>query len=56
MPKDSNILFWTREDLRAEIERLKALTIEMDKTINESQAGVRNLKAEVERLKEGKQS
>jgi hypothetical protein len=24
MPKDSNILFWTREELRAEIERLRA--------------------------------
>ena len=31
--------------------RLKALTIEMDKTINESQAGVRYLQSEVERLK-----
>jgi hypothetical protein len=30
--------------------RLKALTVEMDKTINISQAGCRELKAEVERM------
>lgn len=33
-----------------EKDRLKALTVEMDKTINISQAGYRELKAEVERL------
>jgi hypothetical protein len=36
--------------LLTEKQRLDALTDEMDKTINESQAGVRSLKAEVERL------
>ena len=35
----------------ADYARLKALIIEMDKTINESQAGVRYLQSEVERLK-----
>ena len=35
----------------AENPRLKALTAEMDKTINASQAECRRLKAEVERLK-----
>ena len=34
-----------------EIARLKALTVEMDKTINISQSGCRELKAEVDRLK-----
>jgi len=34
-----------------EIARLKALTVEMDKTINISQTGCRELKAEVERLR-----
>ena len=38
------------EELQAENARLKALTAEMDKTINISQAGCRLLKAEVERL------
>jgi len=38
-------------DHAAENARLKALIIEMDKTINESQAGVRYLQSEVERLK-----
>ena len=37
-------------ELNAENAQLKALTIEMDKTINISQAGCRQLKAEVERL------
>jgi len=36
--------------LKAEVEQLKTLTVEMDKTINISQAGCRELKAEVERL------
>ena len=36
--------------LEAENARLKTLTVEMDKTINISQAGYRELKAEVERL------
>ena len=36
--------------LEVENARLKALTAEMDKTINASQAGCRDLKAEVERL------
>lgn len=36
----------------AENARLKALTAEMDKTINASQAECRRLKAEVERLTE----
>jgi chromosome segregation ATPase len=35
---------------QAENARLKALTVEMDKTINASQAECRRLKAEVERL------
>jgi hypothetical protein len=39
-------------ELKAENARLKALTAEMDKTINISQAGCRLLKAEVERLTE----
>jgi hypothetical protein len=38
------------EKLQIENARLKALTAEMDKTINISQAGCRQLKAEVERL------
>ena len=38
------------EKLQIENDRLKALTAEMDKTINISQAGCRLLKAEVERL------
>jgi len=33
-----------------EVTRLKTLTVEMDKTINISQAGCRELKTEVERL------
>jgi ABC-type molybdate transport system substrate-binding protein len=37
-------------ELNAENARLKALTVEMDKTINISQSGCRELKAEVERL------
>ena len=37
--------------LLTEKQRLDALTVEMDKTINESQAGVRSLKAEVDSLK-----
>ena len=37
-------------ELKAENARLKSLTAEMDKTINISQAGCRQLKAEVERL------
>jgi hypothetical protein len=37
---------------REEVARLKALTVEMDKTINASQAECRRLKAEVERLTE----
>jgi Mg2+ and Co2+ transporter CorA len=37
-------------ELNKENARLKALTAEMDKTINISQAGCRLLKAEVERL------
>jgi len=36
--------------LKAEVEQLKTLTVEMDKTINISQAGCRELKSEVERL------
>ena len=36
--------------LLEENARLKALTVEMDKTINISQSGYRELKAEVERL------
>jgi hypothetical protein len=36
--------------LLAEKQRLDALTVEMDKTINASQAECRRLKAEVERL------
>jgi hypothetical protein len=36
--------------LEAENARLKALTVEMDKTINASQAECRRLRAEVERL------
>ena len=39
------------EKLQIENARLKALTAEMDKTINISQAGCRLLKAEVERLR-----
>ena len=35
---------------QAEVARLEALTSEMDKTINASQAECRRLKAEVERL------
>ena len=35
---------------QAEVSRLEALTAEMDKTINASQAECRHLKAEVERL------
>jgi uncharacterized small protein (DUF1192 family) len=35
---------------QAEVARLEALTAEMDKTINASQAECRRLKAEVERL------
>ena len=38
------------EKLQIENDRLKALTVEMDKTINISQSGCRELKAEVERL------
>jgi hypothetical protein len=38
------------EKLQIENARLKSLTAEMDKTINISQAGCRQLKAEVERL------
>jgi hypothetical protein len=38
------------EKLQIENDRLKALTLEMDKTINISQAGCRELKAEIERL------
>jgi peptidoglycan hydrolase CwlO-like protein len=38
------------EKLQIENDRLKSLTAEMDKTINMSQAGCRQLKAEVERL------
>lgn len=34
-----------------EVTRLKTLTVEMDKTINISQAGCRELKTEVERLR-----
>jgi predicted nucleic acid-binding Zn-ribbon protein len=37
-------------ELKAENARLIALTVEMDKTINASQAECRRLKAEVERL------
>ncbi len=37
-------------ELNKENARLKALTAEMDKTINISQAGCRELKAEVERM------
>ena len=37
-------------ELNKENDRLKALTVEMDKTINISQSGCRELKAEVERL------
>ena len=37
---------------QAEVARLEALTSEMDKTINASQAECRRLKAEVERLTE----
>jgi len=36
--------------LKAEVEKLKALTAEMDSTINVSQAACRKYKAEVERL------
>jgi predicted RNase H-like nuclease (RuvC/YqgF family) len=36
--------------LKVEVERLNLLIAEMDKTINISQAGCRELKAEVERL------
>ena len=36
--------------LKAEVEELKALTAEMDSTINVSQAACREYKAEVERL------
>ena len=39
------------EKLQIENARLKALTAEMDKTINISQAGCRLLKAEVDRLR-----
>ena len=38
------------EKLQIENDCLKALTVEMDKTINISQLGCRELKAEVERL------
>ena len=38
--------------LKAEVEELKALTAEMDSTINVSQAACREYKAEVERLEE----
>ena len=38
--------------LKAEVEELKALTSEMDSTINVSQAACREYKAEVERLEE----
>jgi hypothetical protein len=38
--------------LKAEVEELKALTVEMDSTINVSQAACREYKAEVERLTE----
>ena len=43
-------IFSDNMHLQAENARLKALTIEMDKTINISQAGYRDLKAEVELL------
>jgi predicted RNase H-like nuclease (RuvC/YqgF family) len=36
--------------LKAEVEKLKALTAEMDSTINVSQAACRKYRAEVERL------
>jgi len=42
--------------MKAEIARLKALTAEMNKTINASQSECRRLKAEVERLTKKKQS
>ena len=37
--------------LKAEVERLNLLTVEMDKTINISQAGCRQLKAELTNCK-----
>lgn len=44
------VLYSDYARLKAEVEKLKALTAEMDSTINVSQAACRKYKAEVERL------
>ena len=48
----ANLLEAENARLKAEVEELKALTAEMDSTINVSQAACREYKAEVERLEE----
>ena len=48
----ANLLEAENARLKAEVEELKALTSEMDSTINVSQAACREYKAEVERLEE----
>jgi hypothetical protein len=56
MPKDSNIIFWTREELRAEIKHLRSENLLVREEADRYCRLWQESQIELERLKEGNQS